>query len=352
MKRGKVQTTLGDDATVCKRGRGTPDYRDLREAPPDSAPRAEDCDAYWAARTAARADPPVPVATDEADRATPGRPAGVPCVQIVSWNVAGFRAVLKKGFRDYVAREQPDVLCLQETKVAERMVPAKELPAGYASVTFYECEDTPGRHGTALLSRAAPLAVHRGLGDPALDHEGRVITAEYASFFVVCTYVPNSSEGLVHWAYRRRWDDALLAHLQKLDAQKPVVWCGDLNVAHRWIDIYNPKAHVCSHRFLSITTHRHTTFLTCVHGHTHFFFATSSTRRPGFCTASGTTSARCSRAGLWTCTSTSTPARAGCSRSGRTAAAAAPRTTAGASTTLWSRSAPSAACRRSGAARP
>ena len=245
MKRGKVQTTLGEDATVCKKGRGTGDYRDLRETPPASAPRAEDCDAYWAARTDARPATPVPVATDEADLATPVRPAGSACVKIVSWNVAGFRAVLKKGFRDYVAREQPDVLCLQETKVAERMVPAAELPAGYTSVTFYGCEDTPGRHGTALLSRTAPLAVRRGLGDAALDHEGRAITAEYASFFVVCTYVPNSSEGLVHWAYRRRWDDALLAYLRTLDAQKPVVWCGDLNVAHRWVDLYNPKAHVC-----------------------------------------------------------------------------------------------------------
>ena len=250
MKRRQVQTTLGEDATVCKKGRSSdnsPDIRDVRETPPDSAPRPEDCDAYWAARAQAdaAAAPPVPVKTDEADLATPVRPEGAACVKVVTWNVAGFRAVLKKGFRDYVAREQPDVLCLQETKVAERMVPAAELPPGYASVTFYECADTPGRHGTALLARTAPLAVRRGLGDPALDREGRAITAEYPSFFVVCTYVPNSSEGLVHWAYRCRWDAALLAYLQELDARKPVVWCGDLNVAHRWVDIYNPKPHVC-----------------------------------------------------------------------------------------------------------
>lgn len=245
MKRRQVQSTLEVDGTVSSKKEKKMDYRDLREAPPTSEPREEDTNAYWAAKESDTCDPPIPIDTNEEDFSSPEILQGVRAVKIVTWNVAGFRAVLKKGFKDYVEREKPDILCLQETKVAEKMVSEKELPAGYACITFYECNDTPGRHGTALLSREKPLEVRRGIGDELLDQEGRIITAEYENFFVVCTYVPNSSEGLVHWAYRKRWNEAFLEYIKKLDAKKPVVWCGDLNVAHRWIDVYKPTAHVC-----------------------------------------------------------------------------------------------------------
>jgi len=124
------------------------------------------------------------------------------------------------------------------------MVPKKELPEGYSCVTFYACTENPGRHGTAILSREEPIEVTRGLGDEMLDKEGRIITAEYESFYVVCTYVPNSSEGLVHWAYRKRWDKAFLEYMKALDAKKPVIWCGDLNVAHRWVDLCRPASNL------------------------------------------------------------------------------------------------------------
>ena len=246
------QTTLEPDGTVSKKPK-MEDYRDLREAPPTSEPRAEDKDAYWKAKEGEKADPPVPVETDETDLESPKALPGTRAVKVVSWNVAGFRSVLKKGFLDYVAKEQPDVLCLQETKIAEKIVSERDLPPGYECTVFYECADAVGRHGTALLSREKPLDVRKGMGIPELDIEGRLITAEFDTFFVVCTYVPNSSDGLVHWAYRRRWDEAFLAYLKELDAKKPVIWCGDLNVAHRWVDVYKPTSFVC-----------------CSHNHHHY----------------------------------------------------------------------------------
>jgi len=247
MKRGKVQSTFKADGSVTTEPEETKekrskmvDYRDLREAPPTSGPRAEDCNAYWAAKESERADPPVTLETDEEDLASPELLPGMRAVKIVSWNVAGFRSVLKKGFKDYVEKENPDIICLQETKIAEKMVNPKDLPSGYECITFYECSDSVGRHGTALLSREKPIDVRRGFGDEMLDKEGRMITAEYELFYLICTYVPNSSEGLVHWAYRKRWDAAFLDYIKALDAKKPVIWCGDLNVAHRWIDLCRP----------------------------------------------------------------------------------------------------------------
>ena len=252
MKRRQVQSTFKADGSVSteapeetktKASKMT-DFRDLREAPPTSEPREEDKNAYWAAKEDERADPPIALETDEEDLSSPHLLPGMRAVKIVTWNVAGFRAVLKKGFKDYVEKEQPDILCLQETKISEKIVPMKELPSGYECITFYECSDAPGRHGTALFSREKPIEVRRGLGDEMLDKEGRIITAEFESFYVICTYVPNSSEGLVHWAYRKHWDEVFLEYMKALDAKKPVIWCGDLNVAHRWIDLFNPSAHL------------------------------------------------------------------------------------------------------------
>eukprot|EP00727_Mastigamoeba_balamuthi_P000048 m51a1_g1004 putative exodeoxyribonuclease iii (316) ;mRNA; f:585766-587797 len=163
-------------------------------------------------------------------------------LKIVSWNVAGFKAVLKKGFKEYLAREDADVVCLQETKIAPSAVRAEDTPGYHA--TFYECAKSAGNHGTALLSKQKPLSVAKGLGVAKLDTEGRVITAEFDAFYVVSCYVPNSSRGLVHWPLRKEWDAAFLEHMKKLDASKPVIYCGDLNVAHLWIDLANPKTNL------------------------------------------------------------------------------------------------------------
>jgi len=259
-RRRQVQSTFSSDGSVStktpaaepsadadetkKKSAKMVDPRTIIEAPPTSPPRDEDKNSYWAAKESERADPPIAFDTVEEDLSSPKIPPDVRAVKIVTWNVAGFRSVLKKGFRDYVEREQPDILCLQETKIKEAMVPKKDLPDGYECVTFYECSDSPGRHGTALLSRETPIDVHLGLGDEMLDKEGRIITAEYETFYVICTYVPNSSEGLKHWAYRRRWDEAFLEYIKTLDAKKPVIWCGDLNVAHRWVDLCRPASNL------------------------------------------------------------------------------------------------------------
>jgi len=247
MKRKQVQATLEFDGSVTtkpsKKSKDM-DPREIIEAPPTSGPRAEDCDGYWKTRESLVADPPIPLETDEEDLSTPKLLPGMRAVKIVSWNVAGYRACWKKGLKQYVEEEKPDILCLQETKVAEKMVTEKDVPEGYSCVTFYECSESAGRHGTALLSRENPIDVRRGLGDEMLDKEGRIITAEFESYFVVCTYVPNSSEGLKHWAYRQRWDEAFLKYIKELDAKKPVIWCGDLNVAHRWVDLCRPASNL------------------------------------------------------------------------------------------------------------
>eukprot|EP01111_Echinosteliopsis_oligospora_P017732 TRINITY_DN779_c0_g1_i1.p1 TRINITY_DN779_c0_g1~~TRINITY_DN779_c0_g1_i1.p1 ORF type:complete len:359 (+),score=103.79 TRINITY_DN779_c0_g1_i1:68-1144(+) len=160
-------------------------------------------------------------------------------IKIVSFNVAGFAACLGKGFLKYVEDEQPDIICLQETKIAEEKGKAG-LPAEYNSY-FYPA-DKVGQHGTGLMSKIKPITVKKGLGIAEHDDEGRCITAEYETFFLVNTYVPNSSRGLVNLDYRvKKWDVAFLAYIKKLEETKPVIWCGDLNVAHQEIDLANPK---------------------------------------------------------------------------------------------------------------
>ena len=158
-------------------------------------------------------------------------------MKLVSWNVNGLRACLGKGFLDYCAQEDADVVCLQETKLQPEQA-VFDLD-GYHRY-FYSAEKK-GYSGTAVLTKAEPLSVRYGLGDDAHDHEGRVITAEYPAFYLVCCYTPNSQDGLKRLDYRMQWEDALRAYLLRLDAEKPVVYCGDLNVAHEEIDIKNPK---------------------------------------------------------------------------------------------------------------
>ena len=158
-------------------------------------------------------------------------------MKLISWNVNGLRAVLGKGFLDYVAQESPDILCLQETKLQPEQA-VFDLP-GYHR--FFNSADKKGYSGTAILTRTEPLSVTYDFGGDEHRHEGRIITAEFPQFYLVCCYTPNSQDGLKRLDYRMRWEDDLRDYLRELDQAKPVVYCGDLNVAHREVDLKNPK---------------------------------------------------------------------------------------------------------------
>lgn len=158
-------------------------------------------------------------------------------MKLVSWNVNGLRSCLTKGFLEYVKNEDPDILCLQETKLQpEQAVFDLE---GYHR--YFHSADKKGYSGTAVLTKEEPLSVTYGFGEDIHRHEGRVITAEYPEFYLVCCYTPNSKDQLARLDYRMEWEDDIRAYLCELDAVKPVVYCGDLNVAHEEIDIKNPK---------------------------------------------------------------------------------------------------------------
>ena len=159
-------------------------------------------------------------------------------MKLISWNVNGLRSCLGKGFLDYVAAENPDVVCLQETKLQpEQAVFDLE---GYHR--YFNSADKKGYSGTAILTKEEPLSVTYDFGDDIHRHEGRIITAEYPDFYLVCCYTPNSQDELKRLDYRMQWEDDLRAYLKELDAVKPVVYCGDLNVAHQEIDLKNPKS--------------------------------------------------------------------------------------------------------------
>ena len=158
-------------------------------------------------------------------------------MKLVSWNVNGLRACLNKGFLDFVALADADVICLQETKLQPHQV-SFELP-GYRM--YFNSADKAGYSGTAVLTRKEPLNVTYDFGDDEHRHEGRIITAEYEDFYLVCCYTPNSQDELRRLSYRMEWEDAFRAYVSGLDAKKPVVICGDLNVAHNEIDLKNPK---------------------------------------------------------------------------------------------------------------
>jgi len=158
-------------------------------------------------------------------------------MKLVSWNVNGLRACLTKGFLDYARQSDADVICLQETKLQPEQADL-DLP-GY---TFYwNSAEKKGYSGTAILTRVPPLSVSYDFGADEHRHEGRVITSEFPEFYLVCCYTPNSQDGLKRLPYRMQWEDDFRAYLQALDAVKPVVLCGDLNVAHTEIDLKNPK---------------------------------------------------------------------------------------------------------------
>jgi exodeoxyribonuclease-3 len=162
-------------------------------------------------------------------------------MRLVSWNVNGIRAVAKKDFFDSFAALNADVLCLQETKAQDHQV-AEVLETLDEHYVYSHPAVKKGYSGTAVISREQPLAVNFGLGIDEHDQEGRVIAAEYADFFLVTVYTPNSGSELKRLGYRQQWDAAFLAYLQSLEKIKPVLVCGDLNVAHREIDLARPKA--------------------------------------------------------------------------------------------------------------
>ena len=158
-------------------------------------------------------------------------------MKLISWNVNGLRACCDKGFRDIFTQLDADFFCLQETKMQEGQLDLSF--EGYTS--YWNYAEKKGYSGTAIFTKHQPLQVTYGLGIDEHDHEGRVITLEMEKFFLVTAYTPNSQDGLKRLDYRMTWDDDFRAYLQKLDQSKPVLICGDLNVAHKEIDLKNPK---------------------------------------------------------------------------------------------------------------
>ncbi|MFM9422214.1 MAG: hypothetical protein RIR06_675 [Bacteroidota bacterium] len=163
-------------------------------------------------------------------------------MKIISFNVNGVRAVVKKTFIEDMTAYNADVICLQETKANDAQV-AEALQPLSSNYTIFSCSaERPGYSGTAVLSKVKPLSVSYGLGIDEHDTEGRVITCEFKDFYLINTYVPNSGSELARLDYRETWDEALLNYMLELEKKKPVVLCGDLNVAHQPIDLANPKS--------------------------------------------------------------------------------------------------------------
>ena len=158
-------------------------------------------------------------------------------MRFISWNVNGLRAVMKKGFEDIFLSLDADVFCLQETKLQAGQIDFS--PAGYEC--YWNYAEKKGYSGTAVFTRKTPLSVTCGLGIPEHDTEGRVITLEFDELFLVCVYTPNAQDGLRRIDYRMSWEDAFRDYLVSLDGKKPVVICGDMNVAHEEIDLKNPS---------------------------------------------------------------------------------------------------------------
>jgi exodeoxyribonuclease-3 len=163
-------------------------------------------------------------------------------MKLISWNVNGIRAILKKGFLDFVAHENPDILSVQETKAHPDQV---EMELAQYPYHFWNAAEKKGYSGTAVFSKIEPLDVRYGMDVKRHDTEGRLITLEFDDWFLVNCYTPNAQRELGRLHYRtRQWDTAFLRYIQKLDADKPVVFCGDLNVAHQEIDLARPKPNI------------------------------------------------------------------------------------------------------------
>ena len=166
-------------------------------------------------------------------------------MKLISWNVNGFRACLGKGFAEFFDKADADFFCLQETKMQEGQ--AEFAPEGYFQ--YWYSAEKKGYSGTAIFAKKEPLSVRYGIGVEEHDHEGRAITLEYEDFFLLCVYTPNAQRELARLSYRMAWEDALLGYIKTLDAEKPVIYCGDLNVAHEEIDLKNPKTNHLSAGF-------------------------------------------------------------------------------------------------------
>lgn len=158
-------------------------------------------------------------------------------MKFISWNVNGFRACLNKGFEDFFKAEDADFFCIQETKMQPGQ--AEFITPDYHQ--YWYSAEKKGYSGTAIFAKHEPISVAYGLGIEEHDHEGRAITLEYENFYLLCVYTPNSQRELTRLDYRMTWEDALREYMQKLDSKKPVIYCGDLNVAHQEIDLKNPK---------------------------------------------------------------------------------------------------------------
>lgn len=166
-------------------------------------------------------------------------------MRILSWNVNGLRACAGKGFFESMREANADIICLQETKLQQKQF--DHNIDGYE--VFLNCADKPGYSGTAIYTRIKPVSVGYGIGIDEHDHEGRVITLELSDMFVVCVYTPNSQDGLRRLEYRMRWEDDFRKYLIGLSEKKPLVVCGDMNVAHKEIDLKNPKTNHMSAGF-------------------------------------------------------------------------------------------------------
>lgn len=158
-------------------------------------------------------------------------------MKLISWNVNGLRAIVKKGFLDIFTELDADFFCLQETKLQEGQIDL-DIPGYYS---FWGYAEKKGYSGTAIFTKHEPLSAAYGIGVPEHDTEGRVVTLEYDNYYVVTCYTPNSQSELKRLDYRMRWENDFLDYLKKLDEQKPVILCGDLNVAHKDIDLKNPQ---------------------------------------------------------------------------------------------------------------
>lgn len=217
-------------------------------------------------------------------------------MKLISWNVNGLRACEGKGFSDIFKQLDADFFCLQETKMQEGQLDLKF--DGYES--YWNYAEKKGYSGTAIFTKHKPLSVSYGLGIEEHDHEGRVITLEMEDFYMITVYTPNSQDGLKRLDYRMKWEDDFREYLMRLDKVKPVIVCGDMNVAHKEIDLKNPK------------TNRKT---------------------PDLPTRSATSSANCLQAALQTHSATSIPTRKAFTHGGLTASSRVRRTQAGVSTT-------------------
>jgi len=158
-------------------------------------------------------------------------------MKFISWNVNGFRACLGKGFEDFFKSQDADFFCLQETKMQQGQ--ADFDPEGYYQ--YWNSAEKKGYSGTAIFAKQEPLSVFYGIGIPEHDTEGRAITLEYEDFYLLNVYTPNAQRELARLDYRMEWEDALRGYISELDSKKPVIYCGDLNVAHEEIDLKNPK---------------------------------------------------------------------------------------------------------------